>query len=172
MTGEEYLHSYDPDNSVPGSLSYFTHRFAAMAKRSGFHCTPQKVRHFSATKLLAAKIALPAVAGRLGHSSGGRTTLQYYAAWLRETDDSAVRVLAACMPELPQVRREKSRRDFSAEQPTRTKDELEARICNIRREEGLGPVKIQARLAAEGTDIASSAVWLVLKRHGLNKAVG
>ena len=170
VTGEEYLHSYVLDHSKPGSASYFTHRFVAMAKRLGLSATPHKLRHFSATELLAARIGLPAVAGRLGHGSGGQTTLKYYAAWLQETDDTAVRVLADRMPQLPQVRREKTGRDFSAEQSRRTDSDLEDQICGLRRAEGIGPKRIKARLAEAGVSIAESTVWLVLKRNGLSRA--
>jgi|GEM_PF-1354424 len=168
-TGEEYLHSYKEDNSQPGSVDWFTHRFTAMAKQLGFQASPHKLRHYTATELIDAKVSVPAVAERLGHRSGGRTTLNYYAAWRRESDDAAMRVLADRMPELPQVRRNRYDRDRSIGQPCRTDPVIEQRIIELRTTELLSATKIKVRLEAEGIDVAASTIWLVLKRHGLNK---
>jgi integrase len=47
------------------------------------------------TNALDAGVALPTVAGRAGHSDGGRVTLTTYAHWQRAQDRRAAEVLAA-----------------------------------------------------------------------------
>ena len=48
--------------------------------------------------------------------------------------------------------------------PTRTKRNVERKICNLRRRSKLGPARIGARL-----DMPASTVHAVLARHGLNR---
>ncbi len=56
------------------------------------------LRHYSATELVAAGVDLRTVAGRLGHGSGGATTLKVYAAWVDEADRRAATTMADIMP--------------------------------------------------------------------------
>jgi len=56
------------------------------------------LRHYSATELVAAGVDLRTVAGRLGHGSGGATTLKVYAAWVDEADRRAATTMANIMP--------------------------------------------------------------------------
>jgi integrase len=51
------------------------------------------LRHFAATRLLAAGVPVRTVSGRLGHASPA-TTLNVYAAWLQESDQMAATVLS------------------------------------------------------------------------------
>jgi len=51
--------------------------------------------------LPGAGVDVRTVAGRLGHSGGGSTTLRVYSAWVSEVDQRAAGSLAARMPELP-----------------------------------------------------------------------
>ncbi len=65
------------------------------------------LRHYSATELIAAGIDLRTVAGRLGHGSGGATTLKVYAAWVDEADRRAATTITSIMPKpvpVPSVR--------------------------------------------------------------------
>jgi integrase len=59
--------------------------------------TVHKLRHYSATELIRAGVDVRTVAGRLGHSDGG-TTPAYYAAWVREADQRASRILMHRLP--------------------------------------------------------------------------
>src|SRR6266545_6014471 len=77
-----------PSPASPGSGCPQLHRPTATgpaAKVSHLHSNhnasrrTHKLRHYSATELLAAGVDLRTVAGRLGHSEGG-TTLAFYAA--------------------------------------------------------------------------------------------
>ncbi|WP_199043131.1 tyrosine-type recombinase/integrase [Glycomyces salinus] len=168
LTGEEYLYSYSPGHSKPGSLSHFTRRFGKMAGRLGFHATPHKARHYTAAELMASGIDPVTIAYRLNHANP-KTTLDFYAAWRPRGDEHAVAVIADQMPAAPSDRNERPDRDHSAEQPRRTSPELEARICDLSRRTGWGPKRIAEHLTAENVEIAQSTVWLVLKRHGLNR---
>jgi hypothetical protein len=70
-------------------------------KRLGIVTHLHNLRHYSATELIAAGVDVRTVAGRLGHSGGGVTTLRVYAAWLAEADQRASVGLAARVPARP-----------------------------------------------------------------------
>jgi integrase len=56
------------------------------------------LRHFAATRLLAAGVPVRTVSGRLGHANPA-TTLNVYAAWLEESDQAAAAVLSDLISE-------------------------------------------------------------------------
>lgn len=58
------------------------------------------MRHYSATELIAAGVDIRTVAGRLGHGSGGATTLKIYAAWVDKAGQRAAGTMAGIMPQL------------------------------------------------------------------------
>jgi integrase len=78
-----------------------TQRYDRMAKRLGITTTFHKLRHYSATELIAAGVDVRTVAGRLGHGGGGTTTLKVYAAWVSEADQRAAQALALRLPRRP-----------------------------------------------------------------------
>lgn len=78
----------------PASLTRQYHR---LVTELGIRTTLHKLRHYSATELIAAGVDLRTVAGRLGHSDGG-TTLAYYTAWVREADQRACLALRDRLP--------------------------------------------------------------------------
>jgi integrase len=91
---------------VPGGLEYLkpdavTQRYERMATRLGIKTTIHKLRHYSATELIAAGVDIRTVGGRLGHGGGGATTLRVYSAWVAEADQRAAASLAARLPQLP-----------------------------------------------------------------------
>lgn len=86
---------------VPSSVSQ---RYSRMAARLGIDTHLHSLRHYSATGLIAAGVDVRTVAGRLGHSGGGVTTLRVYAAWLAEVDQRAAGGLLARMSSRPQSR--------------------------------------------------------------------
>ena len=69
--------------------------------RLGISSTFHKLRHYSATELIASGVDARTVAGRLGHGGGGTTTLRYYTAWVSESDQRAASTLTARMPSRP-----------------------------------------------------------------------
>jgi len=89
-----FLFSPAPDASTPLNPDTATQRYQRMASRLGICTTLHKLRHYSATELIAAGVDIRTVAGRLGHGGGGATTLKAYAAWVTEADQRAARVIA------------------------------------------------------------------------------
>jgi integrase len=96
-----YVFSLAPDQSTFLIPDTVTQRYDRMARRLGIETTLHKLRHYSATELLNGGMDVRAVAGRLGHGSGGAMTLRADAAWLAEADQRAAPLLAGRMPALP-----------------------------------------------------------------------
>lgn len=99
---EAFVFSLSPDGSthlVPGSVSQ---RYGRLADRLDLDTHLHNLRHYSATELIAAGVDVRTVAGRLGHSGGGITTLRVYAAWLAEADQRAAGGLANRIPGRPE----------------------------------------------------------------------
>jgi integrase len=94
-----FIFSPDPDGSTAPLPSTATQRYGRVAKRAGLRSTRlHALRHYSATELLTAGVDLRTVAGRLGHGSGGATTLRFYAAWVSEADHRAAATIGELMP--------------------------------------------------------------------------
>jgi integrase len=66
--------------------------------RIGIDTHLHNLRHYSATELITAGVDIRTVAGRLGHSGGGTTTLRVYAPWVAEADQRAATKLASRLP--------------------------------------------------------------------------
>jgi integrase len=96
-----FVFSLAPDHSTFLNPDTATQRYERMARRLGIKTSLHKLRHYSATELLNGGMDVRAVAGRLGHGSGGAMTLRAYAAWLAEADQRAAPLLAGRMPTLP-----------------------------------------------------------------------
>lgn len=94
-----FVFSPAPDGLTPLMPSTATGRYGRLAKRAGLRSTRlHALRHYSATELLTAGVDLRTVAGRLGHGSGGGTTLRFYAAWVSEADHRAAAAIGQLMP--------------------------------------------------------------------------
>lgn len=101
LSPDAFVFSGAPDGSTyprPGAL---TQRYNRLAERLGITTNLHKLRHYSATELVAAGVDVRTVAGRLGHSGGGTTTLRTYAAWVSEADQRAASGIATRMPSRP-----------------------------------------------------------------------
>jgi integrase/DNA-binding transcriptional regulator YhcF (GntR family) len=101
LADDAFVFSLAPDGSthlVPDSV---TQRYSKLAARLGIKTTLHKLRHYSATELIAAGVDIRTVAGRLGHGGGGTTTLRAYTAWVSESDQRAAGSLASRMPARP-----------------------------------------------------------------------
>jgi integrase len=111
--GEElFVFSYRPDHTRPCNPSGVTHRYARMVGKLGIRTHLHAIRHYSATELLASGVDLRTVAGRLGHSSGGATTLRVYAAWVSRADQAASELLARRLPAPPTTTRPADSQDL------------------------------------------------------------
>lgn len=99
---DAFVFSLGPDGGKPRIPASVTQRFSRLAGRLGIKAHLHSLRHYSATELIAAGVDVRTVAGRLGHSGGGVTTLRVYAAWLAEADQRAAAGLLARMPARPE----------------------------------------------------------------------
>ncbi|GAB3837772.1 hypothetical protein GCM10028799_77360 [Kribbella italica] len=104
LRADAFVFSLEPDNSehlVPDSVSQ---RYGKLAARLGINTTLHKLRHYSATELIAAGVDIRTVAGRLGHGGGGTTTLRVYTAFVSESDQRAAQALFSRLPSRPEQR--------------------------------------------------------------------
>jgi integrase len=96
---DSFVFSPAPDGSAPYSPRSLSHRYHRLAVKLSLHSTRlHSLRHYSATELVAAGVDVRTVAGRLGHGSGGATTLKVYAAWVDEAGRRAATTMAGIMP--------------------------------------------------------------------------
>ena len=82
------------DGSIQTRPNTVTQRYGRLAARLGIDTHIHSLRHYSATELIAAGVDIRTVAGRLGHSGGGSTTLRTYTAFVQEADQRAAAALA------------------------------------------------------------------------------
>ncbi|CAL9611565.1 Tyrosine recombinase XerC [Actinosynnema sp. ALI-1.44] len=82
----------------PDSMSQ---RYSRTCDRLGIESKLHALRHYSVTELISAGVDPRTVAGRVGHSGGGTTTLRVYAAWQSEADQRAAKTLTGRMPAAP-----------------------------------------------------------------------
>jgi integrase len=90
-----------PDGSVWVKPDTVGQRYERMCARLGWDMNLHQLRHYSATELITAGVDVRTVAGRLGHSGGGTTTLKVYSAWRSEADQRAAGALGGRMPAAP-----------------------------------------------------------------------
>ncbi|MPY78541.1 MAG: tyrosine-type recombinase/integrase [Actinophytocola sp.] len=98
LAPDAFVFSLAPDGSTPMKPDTVTQRYGRLAQRLGIDTTIHKLRHYSATELIAAGVDARTVGGRLGHAGGGATTLRVYSAWVAESDQRAASTLTARMP--------------------------------------------------------------------------
>lgn len=98
LSPNAYVFSLAPDGSTPTKPDTVTQRYGRLTQRLGIDTTIHKLRHYSATELIAAGVDARTVGGRLGHAGGGATTLRVYSAWVAESDQRAASTLTARMP--------------------------------------------------------------------------
>jgi integrase len=95
LSDAAFVFSLAPDGSthlLPDSVSQ---RYGDLARRLGIRTSLHKLRHYSATELIAAGVNARTVADRLGRDGGGTTTLRYYTAWVSASDQRAASALTA-----------------------------------------------------------------------------
>jgi hypothetical protein len=110
LSREAYLFSPAPDGSTPFVPRSVTQRYRRMAVKLKLRSTRlPSLRHYSATELIAAGVDIRTVAGRLGHDSGGVTTLKVYAAWVDHAETLGHERVPGLGHRLPQL--ERHRRD-------------------------------------------------------------
>jgi integrase len=80
LRSDVFVFSSAPDGSTFLRSDGVTQRYERLADRLGIDTTFHKLRHYSATELIAGGVDPRTVAGRLGHGGGGTTTLKTYTA--------------------------------------------------------------------------------------------
>jgi integrase len=99
LSPEAFVFSPAPDGSEPYFPRAISQRYRRIALRLKLRSTRlHSLRHYSATELIAAGVDIRTVAGRLGHGSGGATTLKVYAGWVNEADRRAADTMATIVP--------------------------------------------------------------------------
>lgn len=94
-----YLFSYQLDGAESWKPSTCSQRYGRTARRLKLTSTRlHSLRQYSATELIGAGVDLRTVAGRLGHGSGGATTLRVYSAWNPGADERAATVISKQLP--------------------------------------------------------------------------
>jgi integrase len=102
LSPDAFVFSRDPvggDHLKPDSV---TQRYSRLVARLGIDTSIHKLRTYNATELLTSGLDIRKVAGRLGHGSGGVTTMRHYSAWVSEADQRAAGTIAPRMPARPQ----------------------------------------------------------------------
>jgi integrase len=89
-----YLFSNDPAHARPWNPDWVSHRMADLARVAGVNLDIKRIRHYTASQMLAEGFDLGNTAARLGHSGGGATTLKHYADPVSEVDRRAAVRLA------------------------------------------------------------------------------
>ena len=98
LTESSYVFSFEPDGLVPWAPDYVTKRFQTLRSSLGYNSLRlHDLRHFAATRLLAAGVPVRTVSGRLGHANAA-TTLTVYAHFLAASDQDAAEVMGSLLP--------------------------------------------------------------------------
>jgi integrase len=130
---DAFVFSLAPDGSTHLRPNSVSERYSDLVERLGINTSLHKLRHYSATELIAAGVDVRTVAGRLGHSGGGTTTLRVYAAWVSESDQRAAASLFSRMPARPP---DASSAGASARLLIDAQDDGETRSSAVRQEGG------------------------------------
>jgi integrase len=91
---DAYVFSNDPAGAKPWNPDWASHKASDLAAAAGVKLNIKGLRHYTASQLLAARFDLRNTAARLGHGSGGATTLRHYADPVSEVDRRAAAYLA------------------------------------------------------------------------------
>jgi integrase len=94
LPDDAYVFSNDPLGATAWNPDWATHKVADLAAAAGVDLNLKGLRHYTASQLLAARFDLRNTAARLGHGSGGATTLRHYADPVSEVDRRAAAYLA------------------------------------------------------------------------------
>lgn len=122
---DSFVFSLAVDGSSLLKPDTITRRYRRLVDRLGISTTFHKLRHFSATELISAGVDPRTVGGRLGHGSGGVTTLRVYSAWVSESDQRAAENFVTRMPARPS---RLSRAERAKDEPSAPYERIAANI--------------------------------------------
>ena len=98
VTEDAYVFSREPDGLVPLVPGSITKRFQNLRDSLGYdNMRLHDLRHFTATRLIAAGVPVRTVSGRLGHASPS-TTLTVYSHFVEASDQDAANVMGELLP--------------------------------------------------------------------------
>jgi integrase len=91
--------SFEPDGSAPWRPDVVTNRFNKLRRKAGLDSVRlHDLRHYVATRLIAAGVPVRTVSGRLGHANAA-TTLNVYSAFVQASDRDAAELLGEMLHE-------------------------------------------------------------------------
>jgi integrase len=94
---DAFIFSDSPDGAAPWRPNRVTHAFMRVRSDVGISGVRlHDLRHFSATRLLAAGVPVNTVAGRVGHANAA-TTLNVYGHFLESSDETGAQVLESLL---------------------------------------------------------------------------
>ncbi|MHB2028293.1 MAG: site-specific integrase [Acidimicrobiales bacterium] len=93
-----YIFSHEPNGAIPWNPSNVTRRFQVLRHSLGYdNMRLHDLRHFTATRLMAAGVPVRTVSGRLGHANPS-TTLSVYSHFVEASDQIAAGVMGGLLP--------------------------------------------------------------------------
>ena len=93
LTDESFIFSREPDGLMPWIPGNVTRRFQSLRRALGYDSMRlHDLRHFTATRLMAAGVPVRTVSGRLGHANPS-TTLSVYSHFVAASDQVAASVM-------------------------------------------------------------------------------
>lgn len=110
LSESAHVFSADPDGDRAWAPNDVTKDFIRLRKKVGLDTVRlHDLRHFAATRLLAAGVPVRTVSGRLGHANAA-TTLGVYAAFVEESDREAAKKLGSLLTPTKARKRPAARR--------------------------------------------------------------
>ncbi len=107
ITSESFVFSNEPDGLTPWVPGSVTKRFQKLRDSLGFeNMRLHDLRHFTATRLIAAGVPVRTVSGRLGHADPS-TTLSVYAHFVEASDQVAATVMGELVTKTPSIQKSK-----------------------------------------------------------------
>jgi integrase len=95
IDSDAFVFSRDPQGALPWRPDHVTKAFAVIRDSLGYRGVRlHDLRHFAATRLIAAGVPVRTVSGRLGHANPS-TTLMVYSHFLEASDQEAAKVIGA-----------------------------------------------------------------------------
>jgi len=114
-----FIFSRSPTGVVPVRPDFVTKFTLRVANKIGIKLSPKALRHFSATKMVAAGVDVRTVPGRMGHADPSMT-LRVYSHRRAQRDREAAAILGRTLPSLSTVRPSHQSRCAAASDLTRT----------------------------------------------------
>ena len=103
LTPESFIFSNEPAGMIPWVPGSVTKRFQKLRDSLGYkNMRLHDLRHFTATRLIAAGVPVRTVSGRLGHADPS-TTLSVYAHFVEASDQVAANVMGDLVVKTPLV---------------------------------------------------------------------